>query len=81
MPGADIWADRATHQVAVGDHLRTIQQLNAEAVAAGLYPDGLTSELANVEVMARVSAPKLAPPPEPEPAETAPGEEPPSEAG
>lgn len=61
-------ANRKANQEAVGGKLNEILDLIAQAVTDGLYPDGLTAELSQVQMVARVNAKKLAPPVE-EPAE------------
>ena len=56
-------AARKANQEAVGGKLNDILDLISQAETDGLYPDGLTVELAQVQMVARVNAKKLAPPP------------------
>jgi len=61
-------AARRAMQVAVGDKLVEVLGLIEQAQVAGLYPDGLTAELAQVRLIAAVNAKVLCAAPEPEPA-------------
>lgn len=66
---------RRTHQDAVGQKLCEILKLIEQAEADGLYPDGLTAELAQVRLLAMVNAKVLcAPEPEAEEEPEAPAE-------
>lgn len=65
----DHLAARRVHQDAVGQKLCEILTLIEQAEADGLYPDGLTAELAQVRLLARVNAKVLCAAPEPEPEE------------
>ncbi|MGH6979028.1 MAG: hypothetical protein ACRED4_07035 [Brevundimonas sp.] len=56
-------AARKANQEAVGEKLNELLAIIAQAEADGLYPDGLTVELSQVQMVARVNAKKLAPPP------------------
>lgn len=67
-------AARRVHQDAVGQKLCEILDLIEQAETDGLYPDGLTAELAQVRLLARVNAKVLCVPPEPEEEVTAPEE-------
>lgn len=61
-------AARRVHQDAVGQKLCEILGIIEQAQADGLYPDGLTAELAQVRLLAMVNAKVLcAPETEPEP--------------
>jgi len=64
-------AARRVHQDAVGQKLCEILDLIEQGQADGLYPDGLTAELAQVRLLAMVNA-KVLCAPEPE-AEEEPG--------
>lgn len=55
-------AARKANQEAVGEKLNEIIALIAKAETDGLYPDGLTVELSQVQMVARVNAKRLAPP-------------------
>lgn len=59
-------AARKANQEAVGAKLNEILGMIGQAETDGLYPDGLTVELSQVQMVARVNAKKLAPPPPPE---------------
>ncbi len=59
-------AARRAMQGAVGDKLVEVLGLIEHAQAAGLYPDGLTAELAQVRLIAEVNAKVLCAQPEPE---------------
>jgi|GEM_PF-648599 len=60
-------AARRVHQDAVGRKLCEILDLIEQGQTDGLYPDGLTAELAQVRLLAMVNAKVLcAPEPEPE---------------
>jgi len=60
-------AARRVHQDAVGQKLCEILNLIEQGQADGLYPDGLTAELAQVRLLAMVNAKVLCAPVEPEP--------------
>jgi len=63
----DHLAARRVHQDAVGQKLCEVLSLIEQAQADGLYPDGLTAELAQVRLLAMVNAKVLcAPEAEPE---------------
>ncbi len=67
----DHLAARRVHQDAVGQKLCEILGIIEQAQADGLYPDGLTAELAQVRLLAMVNAKVLCAQPEPEaPTET-----------
>lgn len=71
----DHLAARRVHQDAVGQKLCEILGIIEQAQADGLYPDGLTAELAQVRLLAMVNAKVLcAPEPEPEEEPDAPAE-------
>lgn len=71
----DHLAARRAHQDAIGQKLCEILNLIEQAQADGLYPDGLTAELAQVRLLAKVNAKVLcAPEPEPEEEPEAPAE-------
>jgi len=61
----DHLAARRVHQDAVGQKLCEILGIIEQAQADGLYPDGLTAELAQVRLLAMVNA-KVLCAPEPE---------------
>ncbi|WP_286949094.1 MULTISPECIES: hypothetical protein [Brevundimonas] len=66
---------RRTHQDAVGQKLCEILNLIEQGQTDGLYPDGLTAELAQVRLLAMVNAKVLcAPEPEAEEEPEAPAE-------
>lgn len=56
-------AARKANQEAVGAKLNEVLDMIAQAETDGLYPDGLTVELSQVQMVARVNAKKLCPPP------------------
>ncbi len=62
----DHLAARRVHQDAVGQKLCEILGIIEQAQADGLYPDGLTAELAQVRLLAMVNAKVLCAQPEPE---------------
>ena len=62
----DHLAARRVHQDAVGQKLCEILDLIEEGQTDGLYPDGLTAELAQVRLLAMVNAKVLCAQPEPE---------------
>lgn len=62
----DHLAARRAHQDAVGQKLCEIMGLITQAQSDGLYPDGLTAELAQVRLLAMVNAKVLCVQPEPE---------------
>jgi hypothetical protein len=65
----DHLAARKAHQADVGQKLCEILDLISEGQTDGLYPDGLTAELAQVRLIAEVNAKVLCAAPEPEPEE------------
>ncbi len=70
----DHLAARRVHQDAVGQKLCEILGIIEQAQADGLYPDGLTAELAQVRLLAMVNAKVLCAQPEPEEEPDAPAE-------
>ncbi|MCO8017483.1 hypothetical protein NI456_01295 [Brevundimonas diminuta] len=62
----DHLAARRVHQDAVGQKLCEILGIIEQAQTDGLYPDGLTAELAQVRLLAMVNAKVLCAQPEPE---------------
>lgn len=62
----DHLSSRRTHQDAVGQKLCEILEMIEQAEADGLYPDGLTAELAQVRLLAMVNAKVLCAAPESE---------------
>lgn len=65
---------RRTHQDAVGQKLCEVLDLIEQGQADGLYPDGLTAELATARQLAKLYAKVLCAQPEPEEEPEAPAE-------
>lgn len=55
-------AARKANREAVGEKLNELLAIIAQAEADGLYPDGVTVELCQAQMVALVNAKKLAPP-------------------
>ncbi len=67
-------AARRVHQDSIGQKLCEILSLIEQGQSEGLYPDGLTAELARVRLIAEVNAKVLCAAPEPEEESEAPAE-------